>query len=78
MFRYLAFSMLCDATFVCFLVSWFFSRHALFIIVIISTYRDAPRLIPLVWNPDRGQFATKEVLTGFNAMLVALQVSIPG
>lgn len=77
MFRYLSLSSLCDATFVCFLLSWLVTRHFLFLFVIISTYKDAPRLLPMVWDPERGYFVTEEVLMGFNAMLVSLQVRGP-
>lgn len=76
MLRYLSFTKLCDATFVCFMTSWLVTRHFLFLLVIISTYSDAPRLCPLVWNPSQGHFVTLEVLNGFNAMLISLQVSI--
>lgn len=74
MFRYLSLTTLCDATFVCFLLSWFITRHALFVFVIISTYKDAPRIIPRVWDPERGHYMTKEVYIAYNTLLIALQV----
>jgi len=74
MFRYLALSTVCDATFVCFMGTWLVTRHFLFLFVIKSAYQDAPVLLPHVWDPPRGFFMTKEVLAGFSAMLVALQI----
>ncbi|KAI5124990.1 hypothetical protein M0805_007415 [Coniferiporia weirii] len=73
MFRYLSLPKLCDATFTWFLISWFITRHVLFILVIKSAYIDAPRLLPLIWAPEQGQYLTREALLGFIALLVSLQ-----
>lgn len=75
MLRYLAFPTLCDITFTFFLLSWFVTRHVLFIHVIYSAYADAPRLIPFDWIPERGYWLTKPVYTVFVGLLVSLQVS---
>ncbi len=74
MFRYLSLSTLCDVTFAGFWLSWLITRHFLCIFVIKSAYYDAPRIIPRVWDPERGHFMTKGVYVAFNAMLVSLQV----
>lgn len=74
MFRYLGFSTCCDVTFVVFMVSWFVTRHFLFLFVIKSAWYDAPRIIPPVWDPSRGHFMTPGVLMGFNLMLISLQI----
>lgn len=74
MFRYLALPNLCDATFTWFLLSWFVTRHVLFIFVIKSAYLDAPRLVPFEWAPERGHYLTHESYIGFIASLVSLQV----
>ncbi|GJE84990.1 longevity assurance proteins LAG1/LAC1 [Phanerochaete sordida] len=74
MLRYLGFTTVCDVMFVVFMLSWLVTRHFLFLFVIKSTYYDAPRLTPFIWDPATGHFTTKEVLNGFNAMLCALQV----
>lgn len=73
-FRYLSFSFLCDATFTWFLLSWFVTRHVLFILIIKSTYFDVPKLLPLSWNPDEGWYLTSDVLLGFSILMMALQV----
>jgi very-long-chain ceramide synthase len=75
MFRYFSFSTLCDVTFTWFLLSWFLTRHVLFNIVIWSTYYDAPKFIPLIWDPERGLFFSKGPYIAFISSLVALQVS---
>ena len=75
MLRYLGFSTMCDITFVLFMGSWLVTRHFLFLFAIKSSWYDAPRIIPAVWDPSIGHFMTKEVLRAFNSMLIALQVS---
>jgi very-long-chain ceramide synthase len=74
MFRYLALRKLCDATFVWFLLSWFVTRHVLFIIVIKSVYTDLPKAPLFVWIPERGCYLSDGIWVGFIAMLSALQV----
>lgn len=56
------------------MVSWIITRHALFLLVILSTYFDTPRLIPRVWDLQKGHYMTKGVYVAFVIMLVALQV----
>ncbi|KAL7282270.1 hypothetical protein ACG7TL_003740 [Trametes sanguinea] len=73
MFRYLGMSTLCDATFVTFLLSWFVTRHVLFLLAIKTTW-EAWYVVPRIWDPARGHFMTKETYFGFFAMLVALQI----
>ena len=74
MLKYLGFSTLCDMTFVAFMLSWFITRHCIFILVLKSAYFDAPRIIPYVWDPPTGRFMTKGVLFAFNSMLATLEV----
>lgn len=74
MLRYLSFKTLCDLTFVCFMVSWFITRHVLFIIAIKSTYIDIPKLVPAVWDPANGYYMTKGVWMIFLSMLITLEV----
>lgn len=76
MLRYLGFQTCCDVTFGVFMMSWLVTRHFLFLFVIKSLHYDAPRMVPPVWDPSRGFFMTKEVLMGFNAMLISLQVCL--
>ena len=73
MFRYLGMSLLCDLTFVAFLVSWFVTRHVLFLLVIKATW-EAWYVIPRIWDPSRGHYLTTEIYYAFLGMLVALQV----
>lgn len=75
MFRYLSFLTLCDITFGLFMVSWFVTRHALFIVVIISVWRDSSRYSGYTWDPSRGYFMTAGILNAFNGMLICLEVS---
>ncbi|RPD66723.1 longevity assurance proteins LAG1/LAC1 [Lentinus tigrinus ALCF2SS1-7] len=73
MFRYLGMSMLCDVTFVVFLLSWLVTRHFLFILAIKATW-ESKYAVPRVWDPSRGHFMTKEIYIAFLAMLIALQI----
>lgn len=73
MIRYLGHTTACDVAFVVFLVSWFVTRHVLFILAIKATW-DALYITPSIWDPSRGQYMTKEIYMTFIAMLVALQV----
>lgn len=74
MFKYVSLLTICDATFICFMVSWFVCRHILFVIVIKSVYWDAPNTVRLAWNPEIGSYVTTDVLLAFAALLVALEV----
>lgn len=76
MLRYIDSSTLCDITFTFFLVSWFFTRHVLYIFVIVSTYYDCPRLIPFEWTPERDRYLSKPAWIVFVTLLSALQVNI--
>ncbi|KAL5507988.1 LAG1 [Sanghuangporus vaninii] len=73
MFRYLSLPTICDATFTWFLLSWFITRHVLFILVIKSTYSDASTLIPFIWAPENNHYWTYQIWMGFLTMLISLQ-----
>ncbi|KAF7776200.1 hypothetical protein Agabi119p4_4593 [Agaricus bisporus var. burnettii] len=75
MFRYIQITQLAtDATFGVFLVSWFITRHILFLFVIKSTVIDAPKIIPPEWSSETGRYLSRPAHTAFSAMLLALQV----
>lgn len=75
MLRYLSYLTLCDVAFVFFMVSWFITRHVLFVLVIISTYKDVPRYAPYRWDPKQGYFITAKVMGAFTSMLAFLEVN---
>ena len=75
MLRYIDSSTLCDITFTFFLVSWFVTRHVLYIFVIVSTYYDCPRFIPFGWTPERDRYLSKFAWIMFVTLLCALQVN---
>lgn len=74
MLRYVALYTLCDLTFVVLLVSWFITRHVLFIIVIKSAWVDPLRLFSEMWAPERGNYASPFTHKTFCVLLVSLQV----
>lgn len=74
MLRYLKFPTLCDITFGVFLLSWLITRHILFILVIVSTFVDVPKVLPYAWIPEEGVWFTRQVYIAFVSMLISLQV----
>lgn len=74
MFRYLSFTTLCDTTFVLFLLSWLATRQIGLFLVIRTSYRDAPQLIPFQWDPANGLFLNTQTYWGFIGMISALYV----
>ncbi|KIK98737.1 hypothetical protein PAXRUDRAFT_133548 [Paxillus rubicundulus Ve08.2h10] len=74
MLRYVAHYTLCDLTFVVFLVSWFVTRHVLFIIAIKSLYVDSLHLVPELWAPERGNYLSHLTQKVFVGLLVSLQI----
>ncbi|ESK97621.1 longevity-assurance protein [Moniliophthora roreri MCA 2997] len=75
MMRYLNFpQMACDAMFGIFLVSWFITRHVLFVIVIKSAIFDMPRLLPFDWDPVRGHYISKGSYVMFMSCILALEL----
>ena len=74
MLRYLALYALCDVTFSVLLVSWFITRHVLFIIVIKSAWVDSLRLFPELWAPERGNYISPLTHKIFSFLLVSLLV----
>jgi acyl-CoA-dependent ceramide synthase len=76
MFRYIQITQLAtDATFGVFLVSWFMTRHVLFLSVIKSFIFDAPKFIPFEWSVEQGRYLSWPAYLAFSGMLLALQVS---
>ncbi|TFK55482.1 longevity assurance proteins LAG1/LAC1 [Heliocybe sulcata] len=73
MFGYLKMQTLCDVTFVFFLLSWFTTRHVLFINAIRSTYYDIVVYIKFDWAPERGHRFVYSTYVIFVSLLVALQ-----
>lgn len=74
MFRYLEMSTACDVAFVFFLLSWFMTRHVLFIYVLKSTYYDLPRVVSFDWKPEQGYRFVYSTYVIFNSLLFALQI----
>ncbi|KAF7301312.1 Longevity-assurance protein [Mycena indigotica] len=75
MARYMeARQIICDSLFGIFVVSWFFTRHVLFMLVIWSLWSEAPHLITLQWDPANGHFLSREYHWVFLICLTALQI----
>ncbi|TFK43584.1 TLC domain-containing protein [Crucibulum laeve] len=74
MLRYINYQTTCDLTFAWFLVSWFVTRHFLFVFAIKSTIMDCPVFIPFDWAPERGYYLTQQSHLLFCVLLVSLQI----
>lgn len=67
----------CDCVFGVFMLSWFITRHILFVIVTWSTIFDGPKYIKFQkWNWEEGFYVTEPIYRGFWIMLLFLQVHI--
>ena len=66
---------ICDTTFGFWVLSWFVTRHVFYNIVIISALVEAPLLISLVWQPEKGHYINVTGYYVFTGLLIALQVS---
>jgi very-long-chain ceramide synthase len=76
MVRYLDVSqMATDALFGIFMVSWFVTRHVLFVFAILSTMFESNTYIPRIIDHERGMYMDDRAYVGFVTMLWALQVS---
>lgn len=62
-----------DALFGIFMVSWFVTRHVLFVITIISTMTESRKYIPRLVDPSRGYYYDDKAYHGFVTLLWALQ-----
>lgn len=77
MIRYLRISqMACDWTFGFFLVSWFITRHVLFVLVIKALYDAATDqdVTVFIWNPEADIYVNVHVWFCFCALLMSLQI----
>lgn len=74
MLRYLGYQTACDIAFGTFMLSWLYTRHYLFIRVIISVHFDAPKAITFGWQPRQNYYLSEEALNGFVVLLSVLEV----
>lgn len=75
MLRYIALYTLCDVTFTVFLLSWFITRHVLFIIVIKTTVVDSVHLVSEMGAPEKGNYYYPFAHKTFSVLLISLQAS---
>lgn len=74
MLRYMERLVACDAAFVAFLVSWLFTRHVGFLLILYSTWYRYPILRPITFVPNTQDPITVKHYYAFNALLGALEV----
>ncbi|KAH6914962.1 longevity-assurance protein [Coprinopsis sp. MPI-PUGE-AT-0042] len=74
MVRYIDVSQLAtDVLFGVFMVSWFITRHVLFVFVILSTMFESNTYIPRIIDHERGMYMDDRAYVGFVTLLWALQ-----
>lgn len=76
MFRYLSMTTLCDACFTFFMISWFITRHALFMFVIKSAHFDAPHIVDFGWDEGGVPLVNRAVYETCIVLLYSLQVTL--
>ncbi|TFY74866.1 hypothetical protein EWM64_g9148 [Hericium alpestre] len=74
MLRYLGYRTLCDIMFGIFVISWFITRHVLFVWVTIWTYNDLPRVAGLGWDVEKRHYLTRTNWIIFVVLLCLLEV----
>ena len=74
MLRYMECMFACDAAFVTFLVSWLFTRHVAFVLVLYSTWYRYPVLRPATFVPNTTDPVKPNVFYTLFALLAALEV----
>ena len=75
MLRYINLRILCDVTFIVFLISWIITRHVLAVIVIKSLVVDSVHLVPEMWAPERSNYYSPLVHKTLSILLVSIEVS---
>lgn len=74
MIKYMGGTLSCDILFGLFMVSWFITRHILFMLVFASTYVGVPRYLTFKWDPANGHYVTNNIYIGFLVLMGLLQV----
>ena len=78
MIKYMGGTLSCDILFGLFMVTWFITRHILFMLAFASTYVGVPRYLAFKWDPAIGHYVSNNVYLGFVVLMGLLQVrSIP-
>lgn len=72
--RYMNQRKACDIAFVAFLVAWVITRQVGLFMVIKSVYSEAPKYIPLEWDPENGIYFSPPIYWSFFILLSLLFV----
>ncbi|KAJ2780847.1 Sphingosine N-acyltransferase lag1 [Coemansia javaensis] len=75
--RYLGLERLSVGSFVVFVLSWIYTRHYLYMKIVLSIVYEAGRhLGDDIWDPENGSFYSRRVMNSFIALLLILQCLI--
>ncbi|KAJ2160785.1 Sphingosine N-acyltransferase lag1 [Coemansia sp. RSA 552] len=72
--RYMKLDSLSVVSFVVFLVSWTYTRHYLYIRIMLSIANESKILTDIGWQPEIGSFYTAGIINSFLVLLAILQV----
>ncbi|KAJ2722034.1 Sphingosine N-acyltransferase lag1 [Coemansia sp. Benny D115] len=75
--RYLGFENLTRASFVVFILSWVYTRHYLYMKILISVFFESHQVLGFDrWNPEDGAFYNRPIIGAFTVLLSLLQLLI--
>ncbi|KAJ2083620.1 Sphingosine N-acyltransferase lag1 [Coemansia sp. RSA 988] len=73
--RYLKMEKLSVTSFVVFILSWIYTRHYLYMKIMLSIINESRQYIPKdMWHPEKGAYASTNVLLVFSILLGVLQL----
>ncbi|KAG0281511.1 sphingosine N-acyltransferase lag1 [Linnemannia exigua] len=73
MLKYQGYTTICDYLFGLFVISWAYTRHYLFPIIIMSLYNGPQKFLDMEWAPEQEKFLSLNVQRGFLALLYGLE-----
>jgi len=69
----MGYTTICDVLFGLFVVSWAYTRHYLFSIIIMSLYNGPQKFLDLRWNPAEEMYLSVNVQRAFLGLLYGLE-----
>ncbi|KAG9067953.1 sphingosine N-acyltransferase lag1 [Linnemannia hyalina] len=73
MLKYQGYTTICDVLFGLFVISWAYTRHYLFPIIIMSLYNGPQKFLDMEWAPEQDKYMSLNVQRGFLALLYGLE-----
>ncbi|KAF9107040.1 sphingosine N-acyltransferase lag1 [Mortierella sp. GBA35] len=71
--KYQGYTTICDYLFGLFVISWAYTRHYLFPIIIMSLYNGPQKFLDMEWDPEQSKYMSLNVQRAFLALLYGLE-----